>query len=582
MHRARWLQTSVPFGADRRLTRRLPGIAGSIALLLPLASHAFTDATEVTAAARAEAAEPTVQEHQEQEKQEKPQAQETPPQEEAAQQRFDIDEIRVLGNTKLPNTSIESAVYPYLGPGKTIADVETARQKLERMYRDAGYATVFVDIPEQRVDSGIVRLRVTEGRIDRVRVTGARYYSNRQIRLAVPSIRSGEVPHFPAVQEQLNTLNRVTADRSIVPVLKAGRAPGTVDVELKVKDELPLHASVEINDRYTADTTRLRLNASLSYDNLFQRQHRVSVQFQTAPEETRDMQAYVGTYSFPMPALEDLTIALYAVDSRTDIATLGTLSVIGNGRIYGLRALYALPASADYLHNVSFGVEYKDMFENVRLDPTQQIETPIRYLNWSANYAGTLKTERTVTGFNIGTGLGVRGAVNTVEAFENKRFKGAANYFYLRGGIQHLRQLPLGLQAFGRLSGQFSPSPLVNSEQFAAGGVDSVRGYLESAQLGDYGFNGTVELRSGWPLRPLHLPPGAAYVFTFYDAGIVAIVDPLPGQARRFDLASWGVGLRVGGWRGLDLALDWAHAFTPAGPVGPGDERAHFSFAYAF
>ena len=154
-------------------------------------------------------------------------AAEESPAEAAAQ--FDVMEYRVLGNTLLPNPSIERAVYPFLGPGKTFADIESARQNLEQIYRDAGYGTVFVDVPEQQVDGGIVRLRVTEGKLDRVHVTGARYYSNGRIRQSLPALTQGAVPNLPEAQAQLASLNRLSADRSVVPVLKADerRAPWT-------------------------------------------------------------------------------------------------------------------------------------------------------------------------------------------------------------------------------------------------------------------------------------------------------------------------------------------------------------------
>jgi hemolysin activation/secretion protein len=92
-----------------------------------------------------------------------------------AEPRFDILEYRVEGNSVLTREQIERAVYPHLGPRRTIADVERARGSLEKTYREAGYATVLVDIPEQKVSAGSVVLKVTEGRLSRVRVKGSRY-----------------------------------------------------------------------------------------------------------------------------------------------------------------------------------------------------------------------------------------------------------------------------------------------------------------------------------------------------------------------------------------------------------------------
>src|SRR5690242_11964026 len=76
--------------------------------------------------------------------------------------QFDIFEYHVEGTTLLPVTAVEQAVYPYLGEGKTLQDVEQARDALERAYHGAGYLTVLVSIPQQKVDSAVVTLSVTE------------------------------------------------------------------------------------------------------------------------------------------------------------------------------------------------------------------------------------------------------------------------------------------------------------------------------------------------------------------------------------------------------------------------------------
>ena len=82
----------------------------------------------------------------------------------------------------------------------------------------------------------------------------------------------------------------------MTPVLRPGKTPGTVEVDLKVKDELPLHGSLELNDRYSTDTSRLRLSAMLRYDNLWQKEHSFSLQYQTAPEKPGEVKVWSGTY----------------------------------------------------------------------------------------------------------------------------------------------------------------------------------------------------------------------------------------------------------------------------------------------
>jgi hemolysin activation/secretion protein len=498
------------------------------------------------------------------------------------QSRFPVLEYRVLGNTTLDPMAIERALYAHLGDGKAFTDVEAARQSLEKLYHESGYSTVFVDIPEQDVGDGVVRLRVTEGRVDRLRITGARFTPNGQIREALPSLTSGTVPNLPAVQSQLTALNRVSPDRSVVPVLKAGRTPGTVDVELKVSDRVPVHGSVEFSDRYTSNTSKYRLNTSLSYTNLFQRQHSLSLQYQTAPQNREDVEAYVASYAWRMARWPNTTIALYGLRSKSDIAALGDIAVIGDGTVVGARAIRSLPGIGELSHSLTLGVDFKDFLEDIQLDATESLRTPIRYFNWSLAYAGSRRGSHASTSFSLGVNFGLRGLGNDTEEFAEKRFRGSPGYIYLRGSLQQLRNLPLGLQIFGRASGQISQGPLVSNEQLSIGGAESIRGYLESTSLGDYGLSGTLELRHGWLALPLRVAHDAAYVFAFFDMGGVVIHDPLPAQTAQFDLASWGFGVRIGGWHGADLAVDWARVLETSGQIERGAQRTHLNLRYAF
>ena len=173
-----------------------------------------------------------------------------------------IKQYRVVGAHHLTKAEIEEAVYPFLGPGRGPEDVEQARAALEKAYQTKGFQTVSVQVPPQQGARGIVVIKVVESPVGRLRVRGSRYYSLSKIKESAPSLAEGTVPNFEEVTRDIVSLNR-WPDRRITPSLKAGVIPGTVDVDLTVSDTLPLHGSVELNNRYSADTTPLRLNASL-------------------------------------------------------------------------------------------------------------------------------------------------------------------------------------------------------------------------------------------------------------------------------------------------------------------------------
>jgi hemolysin activation/secretion protein len=205
----------------------------------------------------------------------------------SSSQTLDVWEFVVDGNTVLDDETIESTLAPFMGPSRTAGDVDKARSALEDCYRDKGYRTVAVTIPQQKAADGVVLLKVQESRVGHLKVIGSKYHSLDRIVESAPSLAEGKVPDFKAVQNDLVTLNQ-QADRRVTPALKAGARPGTVDVDLVVEDSLPLHGALELNNRYSQDTSKLRSLASLSYDNLLQRGHSLSLSFQTAPQNPDD------------------------------------------------------------------------------------------------------------------------------------------------------------------------------------------------------------------------------------------------------------------------------------------------------
>ncbi|MDE2306031.1 MAG: ShlB/FhaC/HecB family hemolysin secretion/activation protein [Gammaproteobacteria bacterium] len=510
----------------------------------------------------------------------------------AADAHFDIWEFRVLGNHVLPIRAVESAVYPFLGPDRSIATVKQAATALEKAYKDAGFGAVYVDIPVQTVRAGVVRLRVTEGRIDRVHVRGDRYFSDRQIRAALPAVQAGQTLALPALQQQLQALNGRTADRVVTPILKSGRVPGTLDVDLAVKDHLPLHGSLQYDDRHTADTTPNRATATLSYDNLWQRQDSLSLEFQTAPAKTSDAKVLVATYLAHLGASSGLAAFSY-IRTTSDVVALGTLGVLGKGSIFGAHYIRPLTATTTGAATLNLGADYKDVLTSVlpaasspngsgaQTGPTAVTAT-VHYVNWSAAFSASRQSSHYRFGFTSSANFGLRGRLNSVDAFANSRYNARANYFDLRIGLDVQRDLPWGFALASRLTSQWADAPLVNNEQFALGGVDTVRGYLEAETLGDSGAAGSLELhgpalgpRLGSFLAPL-------YAYGFLDAGVATLIDPLPGQSRNLSLWSDGAGVRLDQMHGFSGDLDYA--MTQRDGVRTRRHVGHidFSVRYAF
>lgn len=497
----------------------------------------------------------------------------------AEQNRFDVFEFQVVGNSVLSQIAIEEAVYPFLGEKKAFKDVERARQALEKAYHDAGYLTVLVDIPEQDIKEAKVRLNVVEAQVERLKVSGSRYYSLGRIKSKTPELAEGNVPNFPELQKQLAEVNR-SADRRVTPVLRPGRSPGKVEAELKVEDQFPLHASLELNNRYSANTTHTRLSGSIRYDNLWQREHSVSLQFQTAPENPSESKVFSANYVLPL--FKGDVLAGYFVHSGSDSGVLGDVSVVGNGNIYGLRYIHPVRGSEGLFHSLTAGVDYKSFGETVyQLGADSNLNTPITYLPFTVSYDATLQDEQRQFQFGATFNFSLRGLGNNEREFADKRFNAKASYAYLRLDVKDTEKLPAGWSLFGHASGQLAAAPLISNEQFGAGGADSVRGYLETEVLGDRGAVGSLELRTPALWKSASGIPGQAYALGFVEGAFLDVVDPLSTQKSRATLASAGFGLRWRG-KGFSLNLDLALPFKTTVNTQARDMRTHARLSYEF
>jgi hemolysin activation/secretion protein len=513
--------------------------------------------------------------------------------------RFDILEFEVDGNTVLPTTMIERALMPHMGPQRSIDDAEAARAALEKAYQSAGFLTVFVDLPEQRVDGGVVRLSVLEGRIERLAVTGARYFDQGAIRTQVAELAPGTVPNFNTVQQQLGALN-TTEDRRVQPILKPGREPGTVQAELQVQDKLPLGGSIEVSNAGGANTDPLRSSAGLRYDNLWQLGHSIGLTLTTSP--TAPSQTGIAVLNYGIPLAGGDTLGFYAVHSNSDVDTLGGTKVLGKGDTMGLRYGINLTSPEGSVQQLSLGADYRDVQEQLRLGD-QTISKPLRYLPFSAAYNGSWFSAARQTQVSVTFSFALRpllqrridgceledGSLGNDDQFRCKRKGADGGFATLRADLRHTEVFPQG-SLTARVAGQIASQQLSSAEQFSAGGADTVRGYFEGASVGDHGLLASLELRSAnlasW-LQRTH--PGPALqdlaeltLLGFVDAAQLTIINPDPGQQRRQPLLGTGGGLRLGMRSGISFELIAARAHKAiAGSFQPGN-RLHARMAVKF
>lgn len=498
---------------------------------------------------------------------------------------FDVNEYVVDGNTTLQALDIETAVYPFLGPGKSMTDVGGARDALQKVYQAHGFQSVVVDIPPQQVKDGVIRLQVTENAIGRVRVEGATYRSPKDIRDAVPALKEGEVPNFAQAQKELTNVNRKGGSQ-VVPVLTSGKLPQTMDVTLKVTDTAPWHGSVEVNNDHSVNTPELRTIASVRNDNLFQDGQAASITYIVAPQDRNAAEVWAGSYLVPLGG--DWSVLASGYKSNSNANSVGGSTVLGKGNAYGFIFLRNLPSHETYSQSLAIGVTRKHFDQNITLG-TDTSKAPVTYIPLSITYQGQSYGEKSNSGISLGATAGFRVGGSSSEAFDTQRYRARANFLYVKAEGNHVRNFADGFSLAGRLAVQLATTSLISSEQFAAGGQSTVRGYLEAEQTADHGAIASLELRT--PSLASHIGQWMNdwRFHAFVDGAHLVLMNALPslvdqkdaskGSTRKtsYDLSSVGLGTRFQIFNIVTGAFEVAYPFQNSQNTRAHDTRIHFS-----
>jgi len=500
--------------------------------------------------------------------------------------RFQISRFEVAGNTLLSAGEIERAVAPFTGAGRDFGDVQRALEALEALYHARGYNMVTVQLPEQELDGGVVRLNVQQTRIGRITVDGNRGFGIDNIRRSLPALREGQTPNLSAVSANLRLANENPA-KKVKLSLGGGQQEDTVDARVEVFEERPWTVMANFDNTGTSATGKTHAGLVLQHANLWGRDHVASLQYTTTVEEPSQVAVWGLGYHVPLYA-QNAALDLYAsysdVDSGVVSAGLFDLAVSGRGAVYGARYTSVLAkrslAGRELEGRLVYGLEVKafknsvvlfdqDFGNNVTVRPISiGYQGRVALDNGEANFAATLL--RNIPG-------GSRGAQAD---FGAARSGARAGYTALRLAGAWSRALgPSDWLTRVLANGQYSPDALVPGEQFGAGGATSVRGFDERALAADSGLALNLEVytpnlcsRSGWQCRLLG----------FYDTAYGKRNKALAGELRSTTIAGAGIGLRFSAGRAASVQVDYGNAVKEGALDGADKDRLHVRVGLAY
>jgi len=212
---------------------------------------------------------------------------------------LDLRSYFIEGNTVLPPEDF-GLLSNYTGR-LDFTRIREGLGKLQLLYHDLGFATISVTLPRQKLTNGVVHVKIVEGKLSHIIVAGNHYYSSNNVLRALPSLDTNILLNTRWFQPELDEAN-ANQDRQIYPVISPGPKPGTSDLTLKVKDRLPLHGHIEVNDKSTPGTPLLRLDSALQYNNLWQLDHQIGLDYNFSPQSMKTDSYLPRFYDQPMVA----------------------------------------------------------------------------------------------------------------------------------------------------------------------------------------------------------------------------------------------------------------------------------------
>jgi hemolysin activation/secretion protein len=472
--------------------------------------------------------------------------------------KFEIARFEVVGNTLLAPGEVERTVAPFAGKGRDFGDVQRALEALEELYHQRGYNVVTVQLPEQELGAGVVRLNVVQARIGKVTVSGNKAFSEANIRASMPTLKPGETPNLNRVSANLRMANENPA-KKLKLSLENGDIDDEINARLDVQDERAWKAMLNFDNTGTESTGKTHAGVVLQHANLWGRDHVGSLQYTTTAEHPDKVAVWGAGYHIPLYALGD-SVDLFAsysnVDSGTVSAGLFDLAVSGKGAVYGARYNHPLARRGDYDSRLTSGIDYKS-FRNSVMFAGADFGNDVTVRPLSIAYSGSLALQDSQADFALTFVENIAGGPRGRAAdFERVRSGARADWKALRFSGAYTKALGGGWQARVLAGAQYTRDALVPGEQFGAGGGTSVRGFDERALSADKGALANLELYTP------DLCGGARLqcrLLAFADAATVARNHALPGELASTSIASAGLGLRVAAGSAASVQLDYGH-----------------------
>jgi hemolysin activation/secretion protein len=357
---------------------------------------------------------------------------------------------------------------------------------------DRGHLNSGAVIDPQDVSSGVLEIRIVEGRLEAIDVEGLSWLRPGYVRSRLE--RGAGIPlDVGDLEERLRMLREDPRIESIHAELLPASEPGLANLSVRVEEARLWHGALDAGTVQSPSVGGWRIGGALWHDSLlgFGDVLRASYGW------TEGLDDYEGLYSFPVNGL-DGRIEAYGrygdaevVENPFDDLQVESLSWTGGVGfsqpvIDAPGARFALTLRGEVRESRTFLLDQPFSFSPGLEDGRARIAV-VRFVQ-----DALLRDDVQVFAARSMLSLGV-------DLFDSTHvFGGFADgrFFSWLAQLQFARRLPwMGIEVVTRVDTQLAANPLLPLEQFSIGGFGSVRGYRVNQIVRDNGLVGSIELR---------------------------------------------------------------------------------------
>lgn len=458
---------------------------------------------------------------------------------------FMVERIELTGAWPGASEDFTRTVQPFLRQPLGVNRINLLLSRLNIRLVDAGYITSRVYVADQNLATGLLRLTVLVGVIEKLRYNGvelpAEGWNLPGVRLSLP-MAAGDALHLRDIEQGIDQLNRLRRNHADVKIQPGGSVGGSI-VDINNPPEKSWQAMVAVDNQGSSATGTTRYRGSIETGNLLG----LMESFSAGYTGSLDTNALNAALSIPF-GYSTLTLMRTWSEYQSLIGAAALVYGTSGNDALAWNYLFHRDRNSKATLDISLSRRHSEReINNVQLMP-QHLAVARAGINHLRRFTREAGTGQWTADIGLSRGLRGFGADRDPDQLPAV----AARSQFTKADLATSFILPLSAAWMwrGSLTGQYSRVPLFSSEQIYAGGVSSVRGFGESAIGGDRG----VVLRNEWSrgrLSPL-MGRYAIEPFLFVDG---ARVDTL-SDGRRHRLASAGGGIRINlGFGGFDLMI---------------------------